>query len=116
MSGNTYKKIYNWEPLPLFEVGQKYKRKILLIIFTIIFSVSPMLDETVEFLERRIKENPSYKYEIIVVSDGSKDNTVKLAESYVEKYGCDKLRCLDLIKNRGKGGAVKLVWKQNCIK
>ncbi|XP_045459951.1 dolichyl-phosphate beta-glucosyltransferase [Melitaea cinxia] len=70
--------------------------------------LSPMLDETIEFLERRIKENPSYKYEIIVVSDGSKDNTVKLAESYVEKYGCDKLRCLDLIKNRGKGGAVKL--------
>lgn len=75
-------------------------------------SVPPMLDEAIEFLENRLKEHPSYKYEIIVVSDGSKDNTVKVAESYSEKFGCDKVRCLKLIKNRGKGGAVRLVcWK-----
>lgn len=71
-----------------------------------------MLDEAIEFLEKRLKKCPSYKYEIVVVSDGSKDNTVKLAESYSEKFGCDKVRCLELIKNRGKGGAVRLVcWK-----
>ncbi|XP_059051316.1 dolichyl-phosphate beta-glucosyltransferase [Achroia grisella] len=68
----------------------------------------PMLDETVEFLEQRLKEHPSYKYEIIVVSDGSRDKTVTVAESYVQKLGTDKLRCLELIKNRGKGGAVRL--------
>lgn len=73
------------------------------------FSVTPMLDEALEFLENRVKEHPSYEYEIIVVSDGSRDNTVKLVQSYVEKYGSDKLRCLDLMKNRGKGGAVRLV-------
>lgn len=72
-------------------------------------SVPPMLDEAIEFLEGRLKEYPSYKYEIVVVSDGSKDNTVKVAESYSEKFGCDKVRCLELIKNRGKGGAVRLV-------
>ncbi|OWR44187.1 putative Dolichyl-phosphate beta-glucosyltransferase [Danaus plexippus plexippus] len=70
--------------------------------------LTPMLDEALEFLENRVKEHPSYKYEIIVVSDGSRDNTVKLVQSYVEKYGSDKLRCLDLMKNRGKGGAVRL--------
>ncbi|XP_026765241.1 dolichyl-phosphate beta-glucosyltransferase [Galleria mellonella] len=68
----------------------------------------PMLDETIEFLEQRLKEYPSYKYEIIVVSDGSRDKTVTVAQSYAEKLGTDKLRCLELIKNRGKGGAVRL--------
>ncbi|KAH9638230.1 hypothetical protein HF086_013668 [Spodoptera exigua] len=68
----------------------------------------PMLDEAIEFLEGRVKEHHSYKYEIIVVSDGSKDKTVQVAESYSDKYGCEKIRCLELIKNRGKGGAVRL--------
>ncbi|XP_047545677.1 dolichyl-phosphate beta-glucosyltransferase [Vanessa atalanta] len=70
--------------------------------------ISPMLDETLNFLERRIKENSAYKYEILVVSDGSNDNTVKITENYIKQYGSDKIRCLNLIKNRGKGGAVKL--------
>nr|NP_001299709.1 dolichyl-phosphate beta-glucosyltransferase [Papilio xuthus]BAM18136.1 wollknaeuel [Papilio xuthus] len=68
----------------------------------------PMLDETLEFLENRIKENSTYKYEIIVVSDGSKDKTVQVAQNYAEKYGSEKLRCLELVENRGKGGAVRL--------
>lgn len=68
-----------------------------------------MLDEAIDFLEERLKKEPSYKYEIIVVSDGSRDNTVKVAESYAVKYGSEKVRCLHLIKNRGKGGAVRLV-------
>lgn len=68
----------------------------------------PMLDEALDFLEKRQKENPSYKYEVIVVSDGSTDNTVKVAQSYTVKYGVEKVRCLELIQNRGKGGAVRL--------
>ncbi|XP_053600348.1 dolichyl-phosphate beta-glucosyltransferase [Plodia interpunctella] len=67
-----------------------------------------MLEETLEFLEKRLSEHPSYKYEIIVVSDGSRDKTVKVAEAYAEKYGSEKIRCLELVKNRGKGGAVRL--------
>ncbi|XP_028177362.1 dolichyl-phosphate beta-glucosyltransferase [Ostrinia furnacalis] len=68
----------------------------------------PMLDEALQFLEKRLTEYPSYKYEIIVVSDGSKDKTVKVAGNYALKYGSDKVRCLELVKNRGKGGAVRL--------
>ncbi|XP_013196899.2 dolichyl-phosphate beta-glucosyltransferase [Amyelois transitella] len=67
-----------------------------------------MLEETIEFLEKRLQDHPSYKYEIIVVSDGSRDKTVKVAESFAEKYGSEKIRCLELVKNRGKGGAVRL--------
>lgn len=73
------------------------------------FSVPPMLDEAIEFLESRVKEQPSYKYEIIVVSDGSRDNTVQVTEGYTIKYGSEKVRCLELIRNRGKGGAVRMV-------
>lgn len=68
-----------------------------------------MLEEALAFLEKRLEEHPAYKYEVIVVSDGSKDNTIKVAEKYAQKYGSEKVRCLELIKNRGKGGAVRLV-------
>jgi len=42
-----------------------------------------------------------------IVDDGSKDSTTKVGLSYVEKYGCEKVRVLTLGKNRGKGGAVR---------
>lgn len=74
------------------------------------FVVLPMLDECTEFLESRCKSS-DYKYEIIIVSDGSKDKTVDVAQKYAKKLGSDKLRVLDLETNRGKGGAVRLVSK-----
>ena len=33
----------------------------------------------------------------------------KVALGYTEKYGADKVRVLTLVKNRGKGGAVRMV-------
>lgn len=68
-----------------------------------------MLDEAIEYLENRQKEYSKFTYEVIVVSDGSRDQTVEVAQSYAQKFGTDKVRCLKLIKNRGKGGAVRLV-------
>lgn len=67
--------------------------------------VPPMLDECLEYLERLKKSGHSY--EVIVVSDGSTDRTVEVAERYASKY--DTVRVLALVKNRGKGGAVRLV-------
>lgn len=63
-----------------------------------------MLEECMDYLESR----KDISYEVIVVSDGSKDNTVKLALEYSKKYSCEKFRVLELIENRGKGGAVRL--------
>ncbi|CAD6243155.1 GSCOCG00009666001-RA-CDS [Cotesia congregata] len=66
--------------------------------------LKPMLDECLEFLENRKKSGLTY--EVIVVSDGSTDKTVQVAQNYAKKY--DTLRVLELIENRGKGGAVRL--------
>lgn len=68
-----------------------------------------MLDECLEFLEAKLKSNPKFSYEVIVVSDGSKDKTVETAMKYCRKFTADKFRVLELIQNRGKGGAVRLV-------
>lgn len=68
-----------------------------------------MLDEALEYLEKRSQMDATFQYEVIVVSDGSKDSTVEVAQKYVKKYSADKVRVLNLIKNRGKGGAVRLV-------
>ena len=68
-----------------------------------------MLEECFEYLERRSQNEPKFSFEVIIVSDGSKDRTSDVAMRYVEKYGSDKCRLLNLVKNRGKGGAVRLV-------
>ncbi|XP_070839046.1 dolichyl-phosphate beta-glucosyltransferase [Chaetodon trifascialis] len=67
-----------------------------------------MLDEAMEYLENRQKQHPSFTYEVIVVDDGSKDKTTEVALQYTRKYGADKVRVLTLVKNRGKGGAVRM--------
>lgn len=68
-----------------------------------------MLDECILFLENKVKDNKNFSYEIIIVSDGSRDKTVAVASEYSKKHGADKVRVLDLTENRGKGGAVRLV-------
>lgn len=68
-----------------------------------------MLDEALEYLEKRSQTDATFQYEVIVVSDGSKDLTVEIALQYTKKYTADKVRVLNLMKNRGKGGAVRLV-------
>jgi dolichyl-phosphate beta-glucosyltransferase len=64
------------------------------------------MDETLDYLEARCKKDPKFSYEVIVVSDGSKDKTGQVALAYSEKYGSEKVKLLNLAKNRGKGGAV----------
>uniref|UniRef100_A0A146MBZ4 Dolichyl-phosphate beta-glucosyltransferase n=1 Tax=Lygus hesperus TaxID=30085 RepID=A0A146MBZ4_LYGHE len=68
----------------------------------------PMLDEAYEFLQTRCQSVKDFTYEIIIVSDGSRDRTVAVAHEYAERWGTDKVRVLSLNPNRGKGGAVRL--------
>ena len=64
------------------------------------------LDDKLAYLEGRVRKDPKFTYEIIVVSDGSKDDTAGVTLKYSEKVGTDKIRLLKLVRNRGKGGAV----------
>ncbi|KAF4531560.1 hypothetical protein B566_EDAN013563 [Ephemera danica] len=67
-----------------------------------------MLDECLSYLSERQELNPTFSYEVLVVSDGSKDGTVRLAHEYARRWGTNTLRVLDLQPNRGKGGAIRL--------
>lgn len=67
-----------------------------------------MMEEAMEYLEKRQKKNSSFTFEVIIVDDGSKDTTTEVALRYTKKYGADKVRVLTLQKNRGKGGAVRM--------
>ena len=53
-----------------------------------------------EYLQKQ-----NYSYEIIVVDDGSKDNTVKLVKKIAEK--AENLRVIDNKENHGKGYVVR---------
>lgn len=62
---------------------------------------------------------------MVIVNDGSPDNTTKVlayltnnfnvllciqeAMKFVSQYGTDKVRLLEFERNRGKGGAVRMV-------
>uniref|UniRef100_A0A3P8ZRS1 Dolichyl-phosphate beta-glucosyltransferase n=2 Tax=Esox lucius TaxID=8010 RepID=A0A3P8ZRS1_ESOLU len=67
-----------------------------------------MMEEAMGYLENRQKQQPLFTYEVIVVDDGSRDRTTQVALQYTKKYGEDKVRVLTLVKNRGKGGAVRM--------
>ena len=67
--------------------------------------ITSMLDETIEYLKRRQQENSDFTWEIIVVDDGSKDNTANLVINYANQY--PEVRLLRQPKNMGKGAAVQ---------
>lgn len=56
----------------------------------------------------------SYRYvmfiiQVLIVDDGSKDKTSKVAFDFVRKYKIDNVRVILLGKNHGKGEAIRKV-------
>ncbi|XP_063231911.1 dolichyl-phosphate beta-glucosyltransferase [Bacillus rossius redtenbacheri] len=66
----------------------------------------PMLDQCLDFLSAR--RPAGFLFEVIVVSDGSRDSTASVARKYTARWGPETVRVLELATNRGKGGAVRL--------
>jgi glycosyltransferase involved in cell wall biosynthesis len=58
------------------------------------------LEKTLEFLSGQ-----DYQFEIIVVNDGSTDNTSSIAEGFSARF--PQVKLIELSSNRGKGFAVK---------
>lgn len=66
------------------------------------------LDDLIGYLRhRRDKQGANFTYEIIIVDDGSRDNTSKIAFDYVRKHSFETVRVIRLSRNMGKGCAVK---------
>ncbi|TMW65811.1 hypothetical protein Poli38472_003576 [Pythium oligandrum] len=63
--------------------------------------------DTVKYLDERKKTDASFSYEILVVDDCSTDRTVEVVQTEIKTYTVDRIRLLRLMKNHGKGGAVR---------
>lgn len=93
-------------PFPsLFDKPTKY---ISLIVpaYNEALRMEGMLNEALNYLLEREKD-AKFTFEIIIVDDGSRDATAKVAMEYVNKYSSDVVRLLKLETNQGKGGAVQ---------
>lgn len=66
-----------------------------------------MLDDMMAYIEQKRNSDRDFTAEVIIVNDGSKDGTARVAMEYVERYGSDTVRFCDLHRNHGKGGAVR---------
>ncbi len=64
--------------------------------------IEVFLGEVVDYLSQK-----SFSYEVIIVDDGSTDNTISLSKQVLEKNIPEKCRIIGVVKNQGKGAAVK---------
>ncbi|EPB69622.1 hypothetical protein ANCCEY_11285 [Ancylostoma ceylanicum] len=65
-----------------------------------------MLDECLEYLVERRKNEDDFTFEVLVVDDGSTDRTADIGVEYGRKHN-GVVRVIKLEKNLGKGGAVR---------
>ena len=69
-------------------------------------SIEGIIQRTLEAREFIIRNSPVTAVDITVVSDGSTDRTVQLAQKYL-----DRIRLIIFERNHGYGAAIKEAWK-----
>ncbi|PPE02232.1 hypothetical protein GOBAR_DD00759 [Gossypium barbadense] len=72
------------------------------------------LNETMNYLQQRAANDKSFSYEVVIIDDGSKDGTKRVAFDFVKKYGVDNVRVILLGKNHGKGEAIRKGMLHSC--
>jgi len=82
----------------------KYMEKTKLSVVIPAYNEEKRITKTLKAIDLYLK-NQNYSYEILVVDDGSKDNTVDVTRSLVSEI--QNLRVTGYKKNKGKGYAVR---------
>ncbi|XVE99562.1 hypothetical protein REPUB_Repub03eG0209700 [Reevesia pubescens] len=94
-------------PCPyIFDPAEKYL-SLVIPAFNEELRLPGALDETLNYLQRRAAKDKSFSYEVLIVDDGSRDGTKRVAFDFVKKYGVDNVRAILLGKNHGKGEAIR---------
>lgn len=84
------------------------KGSIVLPTFSLIiptYNEEQQIDATLQYVLEYLNKQP-FSFEIVVVDDGSKDNTVQQVQKWVEQYP-EQVKVVPLPKNHGKGYAVR---------
>ncbi|XVF23888.1 hypothetical protein REPUB_Repub13aG0078400 [Reevesia pubescens] len=94
-------------PCPyIFDPAEKYL-SLIIPAFNEEHRLPGALDETMNYLQQRAAKDKSFSYEVLIVDDGSRDGTKRVAFDFVKKYGVDNVRAILLGKNHGKGEAIR---------
>lgn len=105
---------------PALEDPAKYVLTLLIPAYNETERLPIMLEAALEHLEQRLKKQKDFTYEVLIVDDGSTDDTTQCAYEFAKKWEKkhnktfdDKQRAFHVLScmlNRGKGGAVTQVW------
>lgn len=90
----------------IFDPAEKYL-SLIIPAFNEEHRLPGALDETMSYLQQRAVKDKSFSYEVIIIDDGSSDETKRVAFDFVRKYTVDNVRVILLGRNHGKGEAIR---------
>jgi len=100
LDANNKQQIFSFNSL----VSDEITLSVVIPAYNEQFRLGPMMTECIEYLEEKQKSSHSFRYEIVIVNDGSSDDTYNTALSWTKQN--DNVRVLNLSVNKGKGGAL----------
>ncbi|ONK76921.1 uncharacterized protein A4U43_C02F1270 [Asparagus officinalis] len=94
-------------PCPtIFDPAEKYL-SLVIPAYNEELRLPEALEEALNYLQERSAADKTFTYEVLIVDDGSKDRTSKVAFNFVRKYKIDNVRIILLERNHGKGEAIR---------